>query len=71
MKELLKRAGLTYRRFASEVGVTHQCVWLWVSGRTVPNIETMLKICTVLNCSESELLHALADARENKCHKTT
>lgn len=55
--ELRKRANLTQRQLADEVGVTESTISNWESGRNALDwIERIAKLCRALNCSPDELL---------------
>lgn len=53
---LRTKAKLTQKDLAQKVGVTVNNIGHWEKGRTEPNIETLLKICSIFDITIEELL---------------
>lgn len=47
IKELREVRGLTQEAFAKRIGGSKQLVSSWEAGDTMPQIKTLLKICTI------------------------
>ncbi len=52
----LQRNNLSQKRFAEKVGVTPNAVGAWINGRTVPDFDSLPKICRILKIDVGELL---------------
>ena len=56
IKELRKKNKMTQTQFGKELGVTKQMVCQWERGDRVPQIQSLLKIKKVFNCSLDDLV---------------
>ena len=56
LKKLRKQTGLTQKDIALKLNVVESCYANWEQGRTEPNIETLKKLCEILEVSADELL---------------
>ena len=54
--EVLKTCGKSQVEIAQAIGVSKQCVSDYKSGKSVPSIETLYKICAFLDVSADFLL---------------
>ncbi|MDY6367488.1 MAG: helix-turn-helix transcriptional regulator [Clostridia bacterium] len=54
--EILKICGKSQVEIAAEIGVSKQCVSDYKSGKSVPSIETLFKLCKFLDVSSDYLL---------------
>lgn len=55
--ELRRRAGLTQRQLADEVGVTESTISNWEQGRnSLVWLERVAKLCKALNCTPDQLI---------------
>jgi transcriptional regulator with XRE-family HTH domain len=62
--ELRKRAGLTQRQLADEVGVTESTISNWEQGRnSLVWLERVSKLCRALQCTPEQLIDYI-DAEE-------
>ena len=56
LRELRARAGLKQETVAAALGV-RQCTYSgWERSRSEPNIDTLRKLCRILNCTAAEIL---------------
>lgn len=56
LRKLRKQIGLTQKDIALKLNVVESCYANWEQGRTEPNIETLKKLCKILEVSADELL---------------
>ena len=56
LKEIRKQKGLKQKEIAKMLNVVESCYANWEQGRTEPNIETIKKLCYILNTTPNELL---------------
>ena len=56
LKETRKQKGLKQKEIAKMLNVVESCYANWEQGRTEPNIETIKKLCYILNTTPNELL---------------
>lgn len=56
LREYRLRAGYNQPQLAAAVGISKNAVTNWESGRARPDIETLVKLCSVLSASADELL---------------
>lgn len=57
LKELRKQNNLSQDELAKMVGVGQPAVAMWESGRTVPSMRHVIKLCTVLKCSADQIIN--------------
>lgn len=43
-------------RLAVELGVPNQAIYSWNSGKIIPNLKTIERICDTLDCTPNDLL---------------
>lgn len=56
IREMRLAKGITQRDFAKAVGVTQCMIWMWETGRNLPQVRHLLIICRALEISPNELL---------------
>ena len=56
LKEIRKQKGLKQKEIAKMLNVVESSYANWEQGRTEPNIETIKKLCYILNTTPNELL---------------
>lgn len=75
IQEYRKKAGLTQRDLADRLYVTYQAVSRWENDDAEPSIDTLKKICGILNCPIEKLLgmeqqtEAKEDEKEKEAEK--
>lgn len=66
LKDLRERALLSQIELSRVIGVTHDAVYSWESGRKQPKPEHRRKLVEVLRCSPDDLLAALKETKERR-----
>ena len=56
LREARKACGFTQKQIAVKLNIVESCYANWEQGRTEPNIESLRKLCTILNISLDELI---------------
>ncbi len=56
LKEIRRARGMTAAEVAREIGVTQAAVANWENGRRSMNIDTMIRLAEVLECTPNDLL---------------
>lgn len=56
LKKIRLERGMTQSEVADAIGVTNQAVYYYEAGAREPNLETLRKLATVLNCTIDELI---------------
>lgn len=56
LKELRKSANLTQKELAKKLGYEQTIVSMWEKGTREPNIETLIDLSKIFNCSVDEIL---------------
>ena len=56
IKYLRQSAGLTQAQLGKMFGVSHVTVSTWESGRTMPTLEIIDRLCVALHCRKEEIL---------------
>lgn len=56
LKELRKSANLTQKELAKKLGYEQTIVSMWEKGTREPNIETLIDLSKIFNCSVDEML---------------
>lgn len=51
IKVILVEKDISQKEFAKMLGVSPQQANNWISGRTIPRMETLLKMSKLLNCT--------------------
>lgn len=54
--EALKQRGLTQAELAQKIGVTQSMISHYASGRKLPALDTLSRLCTVLDLDANEIL---------------
>ena len=54
--DVLKNCGKSQVEIAAAIGVSKQCVSDYKAGKSVPSIETLYKICVLLDVSADYLM---------------
>ena len=71
LKHQLQRAGISQAALGKKLGVTRASVNYWVTGTTVPRLDTLLSIMDVLGCQLSDLVTAPEDNEYDNTEKET
>lgn len=53
---LRKKNNLSQEALAEKLNMSRQAISKWESGNSYPDMNTMLKVCEILNCTLDELL---------------
>ena len=56
IKHLIHHKGYDNKRLASELGVSLRSIQRWVSGDAFPDIEALVKMATIFDCSLDDLI---------------
>lgn len=64
LKDLRERALLSQLELARAMGVTHDAVYSWESGRKSPKPEHRRMLVAIFKCTPDELLAALRETQE-------
>ena len=56
LKEIRKQRGMTAEDVAKEIGVTQAAVANWENNRRTMNIDTLVRLTKVFDCTADELL---------------
>lgn len=56
IKKARKKKGLTQAELAKQIGVSQGSLSAWETDRWQPDVESLKKLCEVLNCSADYLL---------------
>lgn len=56
LAKLRKNNNFSQEQLADKLGVSRQAVSKWESGSTYPDMEKMIQMCSILNCTLEELL---------------
>ena len=56
IRELRKIIGLTQTQLAKQIKTTQDTVSLWERGKSYPNVESIILLCTTFNVSADYLL---------------
>lgn len=54
-----KNKNLSQEELAEKIGVSRQSIYAWESGKSVPDIENMSKLCQILEIKTSDLTNAV------------
>ncbi|MBQ7409780.1 MAG: helix-turn-helix transcriptional regulator [Clostridia bacterium] len=57
--EYRKNKNLSQEEIAEKIGVSRQSIYAWESGKSVPDIENMSKLCQVLDITANDLTNGL------------
>ena len=56
IREMRLAKGITQRDFAKAVGATQCMIWMWETGKNLPQAKHLLTLCRALETSPNELL---------------
>ena len=56
LSEAIKQSGLTQKEIAEAVGVRQQQISCYISGKTLPALDTLSRLCAVLDLDANEIL---------------
>ena len=63
--EFRKNKKLSQEELAEKIGVSRQSIYAWESGKSVPDIENMSKLCQILEIKTSDLTNGVEIERNN------
>lgn len=64
--EFRKNKNLSQEELAEKIGVSRQSIYAWESGKSVPDIENMSKLCQILEIKANDLTNGLNIENDNK-----
>lgn len=70
LPKLRKENNLSQEQLADKIGVSRQAVSKWESGSSYPDMDKMIQICSILNCTLEDLLDD-GTIKESKTSNTT
>ena len=56
LAEAIKQSGFTQKTIAEKVGVKQQQISSYVQGKNLPALDTLSRLCTVLDLDANEIL---------------
>ena len=56
LKEIRKKKGITQKELAKKVGLKQSTISGYEIGNSIMNVDTLLKVIDILDCSADELL---------------
>ena len=56
LAEAIRQSGLTQREIAEKIGVKQQQISCYISGKTLPALDTLSRLCTALDLDANEIL---------------
>ena len=56
LAEAIIQSGLTQTEIATKIGVRQQQISSYIKGKTLPALDTMSKLCSVLDLDANEIL---------------
>lgn len=62
---LRKKNNLSQEQLADKLGVTRQAISKWESNQSIPDMEKIMKLCEILDCSLDELVDDCATGNKN------
>lgn len=54
--EAIRQSGLTQKEIADKIGVRQQQISSYLQGRTLPALDTLSRLCAVLDLDANEIL---------------
>jgi len=66
-----KEKGITQSELAAMLNVTDRAVSKWETGRSLPDISTMLQLCEIFQVTVDDLLHADSSKMTNQIYDRT
>lgn len=64
--EFRKNKNLSQEELAEKIGVSRQSIYAWESGKSVPDIENMSKLCQILEIKANDLTNGLNIGNDNE-----
>lgn len=55
LKEYRKKARLTQRELAKKLKITQAYYWKWEKGKSLPDANQILTLCSIFKCSPNDL----------------
>lgn len=56
LPKLRKQNNITQEQLADKMGVSRQAVSKWEQGISIPDMDKMIQLCNILNCTLEDLL---------------
>ena len=56
LPKLRKQNNITQEQLADKMGVSRQAVSNWEQGISIPDMDKMIQLCNILNCTLEDLL---------------
>ena len=66
LKRIREDRNLTQDDIAREIGISRQSVSKWENGVAEPDLETLSKLCFILNCSLEDLVNGVQPTKKKK-----
>ena len=71
ISQVRKEKGITQSGLAEMLNVTDRAVSKWETGRSLPDIATMMQLCEIFDISVDDLLHADSSKMTNQIYDRT
>lgn len=65
LHKLRKSKGLSQEKMAELVGVSRQTIYLWESGKSIPDIENVSMICQILDINTEKIVDGWKESGDN------
>lgn len=56
LAEAIRQGGMTQTELAQKIGVRQQQISSYIKGHTLPSLDTLSRLCTVLDLDANEIL---------------
>lgn len=56
LAESIKQSGMTQTEIAKKIGVRQQQISCYIKGKTLPSLDTLSRLCTLLDLDANEIL---------------
>ena len=56
LAEAIQQSGMTYSEIARLLGIKHQQISCYISGKKMPALDTFANLCAVLDLDSNEIL---------------
>ena len=56
LSEAIRQSGITQTALAEKIGVRQQQISCYIKGHTLPSLDTLSRLCTVLDLDSNEIL---------------
>lgn len=66
LSDLRKKAGLSQRELAKNIGITGPAIAQYEKKKRLPNLKIVGKLALVLNVSEQEIIDCFSEEKEAK-----